>query len=187
MALHDAADRALRDDDRHAARPCHAGSKPLSAIRRGHRAVCDRLQPRDARAHVGRGRHRGAGSGPLLGAGAVGGGVLGRGTNSAFEPVPATMKVVERYLVLELLKAFLMMGAALIVLFDLFSFLAETEDIGDGTYEAGDALLVTLYTSPARLTDLAPFVGLLGTVYALSLLTASHEVVALRSVAVAPQ
>jgi lipopolysaccharide export system permease protein len=97
------------------------------------------------------------------------------------------MRVVERYLVLELLKAFVLMGAALIVLFDLFSFLAEAEDIGDGTYEAGDALLVTLYTSPARFTDLVPFVGLLGTVYALSLLTASHEVVALRAAAVSPQ
>lgn len=97
------------------------------------------------------------------------------------------MKVIERYLVIELVKAFVLMGAALIVLFDLFSFLAEAEDIGDGTYEAGDALLVTLYTSPARLTDLVPFVGLLGTVYALSLLTASHEVVALRALAVAPQ
>lgn len=97
------------------------------------------------------------------------------------------MRLIERYLTLELLKAFLLMGTALIVLFDLFSFLAEAEDIGDGTYEAGDALLVTLYTSPARLTDLVPFIGMLGTVYALSLLTASHEVVALRAAAVSPQ
>jgi lipopolysaccharide export system permease protein len=97
------------------------------------------------------------------------------------------MRVIERYLVIELLKAFVLMGAALIVLFDLFSFLAEAEDIGDGTYEAGDALLVTLYTSPARLTDLMPFAGLLGTVYALSALTATHEIVALRAVAVSPQ
>ena len=97
------------------------------------------------------------------------------------------MRIIERYLVTEMLKALLLVGAALVVLFDLFTFLAEAEDIGDGTYDASDALLVTLYTTPARLADMVPFIGILGTVYALSLLTASHEVVALRASAISPR
>ena len=73
-----------------------------------------------------------------------------------------------RYLARELAKSYLIIALAMLVMFDLLAFLAESQDIGDAQYSALDAILVVLYGTPALLVDLSPFIALLATLNAMS-------------------
>jgi lipopolysaccharide export system permease protein len=84
------------------------------------------------------------------------------------------------YLARELAKSYVLIGLALLVLFDLLAFLTESEDIGDGRYGVLDALLVVAYRTPVLLVDLSPFIALLGTLNAYASLSATSELIALR-------
>jgi lipopolysaccharide export system permease protein len=89
-----------------------------------------------------------------------------------------------RYLARELAKSYLIIGIAMLVLFDLLAFLAESQDIGDAQYSVLDAVLVVLYSTPALLVDLSPFIALLATLNAYDRLHATSELIALRSAGV---
>jgi lipopolysaccharide export system permease protein len=89
-----------------------------------------------------------------------------------------------RYLARELAKSYALIGIAMMVLFDLLAFLNESQDIGDQHYTTLDALLVVLYSTPALLVDLSPFVGLLATLNAYDRLNATSELIALRGAGV---
>ena len=89
-----------------------------------------------------------------------------------------------KYLARELAKSYLLIGAALLVLFDLLAFLTESQDIGDAHYTVLDAILVVLYSTPALLVDLSPFIALLGTLNAYDRLNATSEIIALRAAGV---
>ena len=88
------------------------------------------------------------------------------------------------YLARELTKSYAIIGIALIVLFDLLAFITESQDIGDAHYNVLDALLVILYSTPALLVDLSPFIALLGTLNAYDRLNATSELIALRAAGV---
>ncbi len=88
------------------------------------------------------------------------------------------------YLARELAKSYLLIGAALLVLFDLLAFLTESQDIGDAQYTVLDAILVVLYSTPALLVDLSPFIALLATLNAYDRLNATSELIALRAAGV---
>ena len=77
----------------------------------------------------------------------------------------------------------------LLLLLSLFSFLAlaeELEDVGKGTYELADALLVVAYTLPARIVDLLPVTVLLGGLLGLGTLANHGEIVSMRAAAISP-
>ena len=62
-----------------------------------------------------------------------------------------------RYLARELATSYVIVGLAMLVMFDLLAFLGESQDIGDAQYTVLDAILVVLYSTPALLVDLSPF------------------------------
>jgi lipopolysaccharide export system permease protein len=85
------------------------------------------------------------------------------------------------YLARELAKSYVLVSVALLVLFNLLAFLTESQDVGDERYDVLDALLVIIYSTPAMLVDLSPFIALLATLSAYDRLNASSELIALRS------
>jgi len=77
----------------------------------------------------------------------------------------------------------------ILLLLSLFSFLAlaeELEDVGKGAYELADALLVVVYTLPARLVDLLPVTVLLGGLLGLGALANHGELISMRAAAISP-
>ena len=89
-----------------------------------------------------------------------------------------------RYLARELAKSYVLISIALLVLFDLLAFITESQDIGDAHYNLLDALLVVIYSTPALLVDLSPFIALLATLNAYDRLNATSELIALRAAGV---
>jgi lipopolysaccharide export system permease protein len=77
----------------------------------------------------------------------------------------------------------------LLLLLTLFGFLAlseELEDVGDGTYQLTDALLVVAYTMPALVVDLLPVTVLLGGLLGLGALANNQELTSMRAAAISP-
>jgi lipopolysaccharide export system permease protein len=77
----------------------------------------------------------------------------------------------------------------LLLLLTLFGFLAlseELEDVGDGTYQLVDALLVVAYTLPALVVDLLPVTVLLGGLLGLGALANNQELISMRAAAISP-
>lgn len=72
---------------------------------------------------------------------------------------------------------------AVLLGFDLLGALVnELDEVGDGGYTLGHALLYTLYTLPRRLYELFPTCALVGTVLGLGSLSAKSELTAMRAV-----
>lgn len=75
----------------------------------------------------------------------------------------------------------------LLLLLSLFSFLAlseELEDVGDGSYELVDALLVVVYSLPALVVNLLPVTVLLGGLLGLGALANNLELTSMRAAAI---
>tara|TARA_R110001599_G_scaffold353815_1_gene598809 strand:- start:56176 stop:57267 length:1092 start_codon:yes stop_codon:yes gene_type:complete len=97
------------------------------------------------------------------------------------------MTVIDRYISSNFLGGCL---PVLLLLLSLFSFLAlseELEDVGDGSYELVDALLVVMYSLPALTVNLLPVTVLLGGLLGLGALANNLELIALRAAAVSPR
>ena len=94
------------------------------------------------------------------------------------------MTIAFKHVARELAKAYAIVAAALLALFDLIAFLAEAEDIGQARYNVVDALTVVIYSTPALLVDLAPFIALLATLNAFANLDGRSEITALRAAGV---
>jgi lipopolysaccharide export system permease protein len=76
-----------------------------------------------------------------------------------------------------------------IFLLSLFAFLALSDalwDVGKGTYELVDALLVVAYTLPTLAVDLLPVTVLLGGLLGLGALANNLELIAMRAIAMSP-
>lgn len=96
------------------------------------------------------------------------------------------MKVIDRYISTNFLGGCV---PVLLLLLSLFSFLAlseELEDVGDGSYELVDALLVVAYGLPALTVGLLPVTVLLGGLLGLGGLANNLEIIALRAAALSP-
>ena len=96
------------------------------------------------------------------------------------------MNVIDRYISTNFLGGCI---PVLLLLLSLFSFLAlseELEDVGDGSYELLDALMVVAYRLPALTVDLLPVTVLLGGLLGLGALANNLELIALRAAAVSP-
>lgn len=77
----------------------------------------------------------------------------------------------------------------LLLLLSLFSFLGlseELEDVGDGSYELVDALLVVAYGLPVLAVDLLPVTVLLGGLLGLGALANNQELISMRAAGISP-
>ncbi|MFU8813698.1 MAG: LptF/LptG family permease [Pseudomonadales bacterium] len=96
------------------------------------------------------------------------------------------MKIIYRYLMGAIFRGYVLVAGALLALFGLFEFIDQAGDVGRATFSVADAVAVVALNLPARLVDLSPFVALLGVVYGLSTFVRSQELIAMRTVALAP-
>jgi lipopolysaccharide export system permease protein len=74
----------------------------------------------------------------------------------------------------------------LLSLFSLLGLSEELEDVGDGSYQIVDALLVVAYTMPALIVDLLPVTVLLGGLLGLGALANNLELISMRAAAISP-
>ncbi len=94
------------------------------------------------------------------------------------------MNILDRYVGRSFLGGCL---PVLLLLLSLFSFLAlseELEDVGEGSYELVDALLVVAYSLPALAVDLLPVTVLLGGLLGLGALANNLELTSMRAAAI---
>ena len=96
------------------------------------------------------------------------------------------MSALDRYMALALLKGWLLVGVIMLSIFGLLQFVQELEHVG-GRYQASDAALFVLATLPQLGLDLAPVIGLLGTLLGLANLSRHSELIAMRASGVSPQ
>ncbi|MES1926125.1 LPS export ABC transporter permease LptG [Salinisphaera sp. T31B1] len=96
------------------------------------------------------------------------------------------MRVINRYLGLELLRAYGVVTLLLLGLFGFFDLSAELDDVGQGNYATLDAIKVTLGQLAQRAVELTPFTLLLTVVGALGLMTGRSELVVLRAAGLSP-
>ncbi|MFD2838350.1 LPS export ABC transporter permease LptG [Azotobacter vinelandii] len=99
-------------------------------------------------------------------------------------PGEEPMRILERYLLGNLLLGFAAAAALLLPLFSTLDLVGELDDIGDAGYRLGQALQVTLMTLPRRAVELGPFIALLGGIAALGQLSMSQELSVLRTAGV---
>ncbi|WP_026320873.1 LPS export ABC transporter permease LptG [Arhodomonas aquaeolei] len=92
------------------------------------------------------------------------------------------MSRLERHVVTRFLAGFGIAAAVLVPLFSLLDLAEQLEDLGRGDYGFADALMYTALLVPRRLTQLAPFIGLLGGIVGLGLLAVHDELIAMRAV-----
>jgi len=91
------------------------------------------------------------------------------------------LKVFERHLAREIYGASALVLAAFLGLFSFFDLIQEMEEIGKGSYLLQDALLYVLLTLPGRAYEILPIAVLIGSLYALTLLSRHSEITVLRA------
>lgn len=90
------------------------------------------------------------------------------------------MTIINRYLTLQVLIGLVVATAVILPAFSFLDLLEQLGKVGTGTYRVQDALLDTSFLLPRRFIQLAPFIALLGTVFALGRLAVNLELTALR-------
>ena len=86
------------------------------------------------------------------------------------------MNQLDRYIGIEIARAFLLVMLALVFLFSFLDLIKQLDDVGSGNYRFSDALLFELRMLAPRALDLLPVGALMGTTIALSLLAHNGEV-----------
>lgn len=86
------------------------------------------------------------------------------------------MNQLDRYIGIEIAKAFVLVMLALVFLFSFLDLIKQLDELGTGNYHFSDAVLYELRMLAPRALDLLPVGALLGTTIALSLLAHHGEV-----------
>ncbi len=94
------------------------------------------------------------------------------------------MRILDHYIRTKLGQGYLVVMCALVSAFTLLAFAEDLDDVGKGQYQLVDACVYMVLTLPRRMVDLAPIVGLLGSLRALGSLATWTELVAMRAVGV---
>lgn len=94
------------------------------------------------------------------------------------------MNLLDRYIAIEIAKAFVLVMLALVLLFSFLDLIQQLDDIGSGNYRFIDAALFELRMLAPRAMELLPYGALIGTTMALALLAHRNEVVAAQAVGV---
>lgn len=97
------------------------------------------------------------------------------------------MNTLDRYLIRWLLVGYLLTAAILVSIFGLLELLEQLDDVGQMQYSYVDAFAYTGYSLPRYFSNLIPFIALIGTVTALSMLTMNNELVAMRIAGITPR
>ncbi|TSA49524.1 MAG: LPS export ABC transporter permease LptG [Nitrosomonadales bacterium] len=90
------------------------------------------------------------------------------------------MKVLNRYLVQEILNSTLLIALGLLAMFSFFDLMQQMDDIGKGSYGVGTALLFVLLSAPGHIYEVMPVAVLLGALYTMAQLGRHSELVILR-------
>ncbi|MBK8118292.1 MAG: LPS export ABC transporter permease LptG [Sulfuritalea sp.] len=91
------------------------------------------------------------------------------------------MKIYERHLAREIYASTALVLAGFLMLFAFFDLIHELESIGRGGYQLQHALGFVALTLPGRLYELFPIGVLIGTLYALTVLSRHSEITVLRT------
>jgi len=94
------------------------------------------------------------------------------------------MPILARYVGRSIIAFTALVMAALAILFALYLFANEQDDIGVGSYGAGDALMFSLLTLPRSLGGLLPIGALIGALFGLGNLARSSELTVMRAAGV---
>ncbi len=90
------------------------------------------------------------------------------------------MKVIKRYLSVEITASMLLVFAALLMLFAFLDLIRELGDLGKGAYRLPHILAYVVLSVPGRIYELFPIAALLGTLFALAQLVANSEYTVMR-------
>ncbi|MBA2690536.1 MAG: LPS export ABC transporter permease LptG [Burkholderiales bacterium] len=90
------------------------------------------------------------------------------------------MRILTRYLAVEVTLATALVLAALIMLFGFFDFIHELGDLNKGNYRLGNAVLYVLLNASGNVYNLFPVAALIGTLFALSRLASHSELTVMR-------
>ena len=91
------------------------------------------------------------------------------------------MTRLDRYIVRALLEGVGLVALVLLSLGLLFLFLGQQDDIGQGRYGFGDAVLFALMNLPQQVWELLPISALIGAMLALGHLAKGSELVVMRA------
>ena len=91
------------------------------------------------------------------------------------------MNILDRYLYRTVLIYAAMAMAVLLTLGALFVFISQQNDIGVGSYSAGDAFLFTLLNLPQQAFELLPIGAMIGALMGLGHLASGSELVVTRA------
>lgn len=91
------------------------------------------------------------------------------------------MRLLKRYVAREVYKGTALVFLALLALFLLFDLINELADVGKTAYRVTQALAVVLLSVPGHLYELFPIAALIGTVVAVSQLSAHSELTVMRA------
>jgi len=91
------------------------------------------------------------------------------------------MKILHRYLWVRLAFGWSLVFLITTSLFSILEFIAQLDDIGEGSYRLLDALIYVISTMPGRVLELAAVSSLLGAIVALGTLANNGELLSLRA------
>ena len=91
------------------------------------------------------------------------------------------MRLIRRYLVVEVLTATLFVFAALISLFTLLDMIRELKDFGQGNYRLPQILGYVLLSIPAHIYEIFPIAVLIGGIFAMAQFSANSEYTVIRT------
>jgi lipopolysaccharide export system permease protein len=94
------------------------------------------------------------------------------------------MRLIDRYIGASVISSILIVTSILLALFTFMGFFEELDDIGQGQYDAGQAILYVLLSVPSLVYQLMPMATLLGCIIGLGVLANNSELVVIRSAGV---
>lgn len=92
--------------------------------------------------------------------------------------------ILQRYIAKTIITSTLLVLLVLLALYTFMDFIAELDDLGEGSYGLTQILLYLLLTMPKRIYELLPVAALLGSVLGLGTLASQSELVAMRAAGV---
>ncbi len=90
------------------------------------------------------------------------------------------MRIIKRYLLVEITTSTLLVFAALLMLFAFFDLVHELGDLGKGNYQLHHIVAFVLLSVPGHVYELFPIAALIGTLFALAQLVANSEYTVMR-------
>jgi lipopolysaccharide export system permease protein len=94
------------------------------------------------------------------------------------------MRLLDRYIGISVIYSILIVTSILLALFTFMGFFEELDDIGQGQYDARQAILYVLLSIPSLLYQLMPMATLLGCIIGLGVLANNSELIVIRSAGV---